>query len=72
MAETALQNTLHEWLSERTAASHIKASVQFLQRDRVSRLHGIPFYRMGRHVRYLKSDLDHWLMSNRVGGQADA
>ena len=55
----------NRWLTVIEAAKHIKSSRNLLDKDRSSRLHGIPFYRLGRHVRYLASDLDDWLKSSK-------
>jgi hypothetical protein len=39
----------------------LQCSESFLHQDRHSRVHGIPFSRLGRHVRYRQSDLDEFL-----------
>jgi predicted DNA-binding transcriptional regulator AlpA len=58
-------------LTEPAAADYIGMSPWFLRRDRVDgprdgRTPGPPFVRIGRAVRYLKSDLDAWLLQHRV------
>ena len=60
------QHQTHLWLTTREAASYLKCSEALLNSDRSSRLHGIPYYKLGRHIRYLASDLDSWLANNKV------
>jgi excisionase family DNA binding protein len=55
-------------LSEDDAAALLGVSVSFLQNDRVTRRHGIPYFKVGRCVRYRQSELDAWLDSCAVGG----
>ncbi|GHV57838.1 hypothetical protein FACS189460_5050 [Deltaproteobacteria bacterium] len=40
----------------------MSCSKNFLDRDRLARLHGIPFARLGRHIRYDLADLDQALL----------
>ena len=56
-----------DWLPPLEAAKHIKCCKNLLDRDRSSRKLGIPYYKLGRHVRYRRSDLDAWLEGRRVG-----
>jgi len=49
------------WLSPQAAAEYLGCSRNFLDKDRTSRLHGIPFARLGRHIRYDVADLDTFL-----------
>lgn len=53
------------WLSTREAAEYLGCSSSFLEKDRLSRLHGIPFSKLGRHVRYAVDDLDAHLQRNK-------
>ena len=57
-------------MTEQPAAEHIGMSVAFL---RAARQHGVlgnrtpapPYLKIGRAVRYLRSDLDRWLAERR-------
>lgn len=49
------------WLSVAEAADYLGCSRNFLDRDRITKLHGIRFSRLGRHVRYDRVDLDAFL-----------
>lgn len=58
-------------VDEKTAAFYIGMSTAFLRQSRVSgnlegRTKAPPFLRLGRSIRYLISDLDAWLLENRV------
>ena len=55
-----------KWRSEEEAARYLDCSRSFLSKDRVTGLHGIPFYRLGRHIRYNVDDLDDFLMRSRT------
>ena len=55
------------WLTTKQAAEYLGCSAAFLEKERVSRLHGIPFSRLGRHIRYDKIDLDTYLEQNKEG-----
>ena len=63
------QVTTHRrrWLTPQQAAIHLGCSENFLARDRLYRLHGIPFCRLGRHIRYDVADLDSFLERNKIG-----
>jgi len=57
--------------TEKYAAQYISMSVPFLRHSRMdgirkNRPPGPPFVKIGRSVRYLKTDLDHWLQMHRV------
>ncbi|MDR1397645.1 MAG: helix-turn-helix domain-containing protein [Desulfarculales bacterium] len=54
-------NANNRWLTTAQAAEYLQCSESFLHQDRHTRLHGIPFSRLGRHVRYRQSDLDEFL-----------
>ena len=41
--------------------------VEFLEVDVTNKRHKIPYIKVGTKVFYLKSDLDAWLLSNKVG-----
>lgn len=51
------------WLSVAEAAAYLGCSRNFLDKDRGTKLHGIRFTRLGRHVRYDREDLDAFLES---------
>ena len=53
------------WLSVAQAATYLGCSRGFLDKDRVQKIHGIPFSRMGRHIRYHTNDLDAFLESHK-------
>ena len=55
------------WLTTKQAAEYLGCSAAFLEKERVTRLHGIPFTRLGRHIRYDKADLDAYLEQNKEG-----
>ncbi len=59
------------FLTEAEAAEYICMSRSYLRQDRMNgfrknRTPGPPFVRMGRAIRYLKDDLDQWIMENRI------
>ncbi len=54
------------WFTVSEAAEYLGCSQAFLNKDRGARLLGIPFCRMGRHIRYERSQLDAWLKSHEV------
>jgi hypothetical protein len=51
----------HELLDEHETATELKASVGTLRNWRCSRLGGPPYIKVGRLVRYRRSDLVKWL-----------
>jgi len=60
-----------EALTEKQAARYICMSVPYLRADRMNghregRTPGPDFIKIGRSVRYLRSDLDKWLQEHRV------
>lgn len=54
------------WLPPQQAADYLGCSKALLDKDRVTGLHGIPFTRLGRHIRYDIADLDAFLERNKV------
>ncbi len=54
-------DTIKRWLNVTEATAYLGCSRNFLDKDRVTRLHGIRFTRLGRHVRYDREDLDAFL-----------
>lgn len=68
-------STEGRWLSDAEAAEYIGMSVAYLRKSRVSgnvgnRTPGPAYHRMGRVVRYLRSDLDLWVSTHRVEKRA--
>lgn len=58
-------------LNEKQAANYIGMSLSYLQHDRCygaieNKTPGPTFMRIGRSIRYLKTDLDEWLSQNRI------
>jgi len=58
--------------NEKQAAQYIGMSVSYLRHDRCygaigGHTPGPSYLKLGRSVRYLKDDLDHWLTGNRIG-----
>ena len=54
------------WLSPKQAAKYLDCSRNFLDKDRIQRLHGIPLARLGRHIRYDIADLDKFLEGTKL------
>lgn len=52
-----------EWLTPKQAAEYLGCSRSMLDKDRITGLHGIPFYRFGRLIRYSRKALDAYLES---------
>jgi hypothetical protein len=60
-----------EVLTENEAAKYIRMSRSFLSQDRMNgyrkgRTPGPRYMKLGRSIRYLKDDLDRWLIKNRI------
>jgi hypothetical protein len=58
-------------MTEKEASRYIGMSMSYLQHDRCygvtgNKIPGPAFIRLGRSIRYLKPDLDGWLLENRV------
>ncbi|MCD6055584.1 MAG: hypothetical protein K0R12_546 [Gammaproteobacteria bacterium] len=58
-------------LNEKEAAHYIGMSRSFLRQDRMYSARqkstpGLPYIKIGRTVRYMRKDLDQWLMCHRV------
>ncbi|PIR11337.1 MAG: DNA-binding protein [Gammaproteobacteria bacterium CG11_big_fil_rev_8_21_14_0_20_46_22] len=56
-------------LNEKEAAKYIGMSVSYLQHDRCygfGDTRGPVYVKLGRSVRYLRSDLDDWILKQRV------
>jgi excisionase family DNA binding protein len=57
------------WFTAQEAATYLRCSRNFLDKDRIAPTHGIPFCRLGRHVRYDKTDLDEFLERTKEGAR---
>jgi excisionase family DNA binding protein len=49
------------WLTVEQAAQYLACSASFLHKDRLTKLHGIPFSRLGRAIRYSRQALDDYM-----------
>ena len=63
-----------KYLTEKQVSKMIGKSLDWLRHDRVKCKRtgkGVPFYKIGGHVRYLEDDVKAWLESNaeRFGGK---
>lgn len=56
------------WLSTKDAAAYLGVAVSTLNNDRVTRLLGLPFSRVGRRVLYDRRELDAYLLARMEGG----
>lgn len=63
MTEHDAQNIDQRWLSTKEAAAYLGLSPSTLNNDRITRLIGLPFSRMGRRVVYDRKALDDFLLS---------
>lgn len=54
------------WLPTEDAANYLGCSRNFLDKDRLTRIHNIPFSRLGRHIRYDIADLDAFLERHKT------
>ena len=55
----------NRWLTPQAAAEYLGCSRNFLDKDRLTHLHGIHFCRLGRHFRYEQSALDAFMERNK-------
>jgi len=54
------------YLKEGEAATYLNCAPITLAKDRCAQKLGIPFYKIGRCVRYKKDDLDAWMETHRI------
>ena len=54
------------YLKESEAADYLNCAPITLAKDRCDRKLGIPFYKLGRSVRYKKADLDAWMEDRKI------
>ena len=52
-------------LSRKEAAIYLNVSERWMHRAKV---HGIPFYKIGKSVFFTKADLDSFIAKHRIGG----
>ena len=64
--------TQPRWLTPAEAARYLGVCKNFLDKDRLSRLHGIPFARLGKLIRYDARDLDIFLESRKENTEVTA
>lgn len=58
------------YLSPQEAAAYLRCSKSFLDKDRCSKLHNIPFIRLGRRVLYDSQALDRWMAARASDSSA--
>lgn len=67
-----VQTGTGRWLTVEEAARYLGCSRNFLDKDRVNKLHGIPFTRLGRHIRYDRLKLDEFMEAQSSTGIQEA
>lgn len=67
-----MHKLITRWLTTKQAAEYLGCSTAFLEKDRVNRLHDIPYTKLGRHIRYNIIDLDTWLEQNKTANTLTA
>jgi hypothetical protein len=55
-------------MTAQQVAPLLRLSVDALSQDRITGRPTIPYIKLGRRVRYLRSDLIRYLLANRIGG----
>lgn len=65
-----MQKTQSELLTTEQAAPYLGVTPRTLEVWRCTKRHAIPYIKVGRLVKYRKSDLDAWLVSHTVNGNA--
>lgn len=68
---TAVRDSWPEWMQPEAAADYVDSSTSTLSKLRL-RGGGPPFCRIGRAVRYRRSDLDEWLLATSRRSTSDA
>lgn len=65
--EPSKESVTARLLTAKEAATKLSCSQQFLERDRATGRHGIPFVAFGsRSIRYREADLDRWVEKQLV------
>ncbi len=59
-------NASPTFLSPKQAAAYLNCCKNFLDKDRLTHLHGIPYFRLGRKILYKAEDLDAFMEGLRV------
>lgn len=54
------------WMTTKECAKYLKCSEMFLAKDRQTRLHGIPYVKLGYSVRYDLHAIDEYLISKEI------
>lgn len=54
------------------AAPLVGLALQTIRNDRINRRFGIPFYRLGKSIRYKRSDLEAWVAKRAVATEPEA
>lgn len=65
--EKSTNNTIGEVLTTQEVAEYLKVPVHLLEQWRWSKTVNLPFFKLGRLVRYNKSDVDKFLQSKKEG-----
>lgn len=71
MPSTLPENTesaASRWMNTKDAAAYLNISPSTLNNDRVTRLLGLPFSRVGRRILYDRRELDAYLLARMEGG----
>lgn len=60
------KNKAIDFLFEKEAAHYLRISQHTLYVWRKNGKNGIPFFKIGRSIRYNKLDLDNWIKKNKI------
>lgn len=60
-----MDSTVPEWLTTEQVAALLQVSEQKLKKDRLAKV-GLPFTRLGRTIRYRRSEVDRFLELSTV------
>lgn len=63
--ENVMNNTVDEVMTTQEVAEYLKVPVKLLEQWRWSKAVNLPFIKLGRLVRYNKSDVDKYLQSKK-------
>jgi len=74
MSNTNTESITEPFLDARTASLHMNVPIYYLTCAAKRKALGIPYYRIGRLLRFKRSELDTWLAANasRHAGSAEA
>lgn len=62
------ESAASRWMNTKDAAAYLNISPSTLNNDRVTRLLGLPFSRVGRRILYDRRELDAYLLARMEGG----